>query len=198
MKNEDVLEEIGNIGSGKAAKALSEFSGKLITHKKPKVVVIKKSMDYLKLFESNSEILASIVEFSGDLNGTACLIFPTYDAFTLIGLISKQTKVDIKEYIKEYWNTYSEISNIVIGAYLSAVSDFSDIGILQEVPHSIFGPVTQVIRIFTKLLGSKMNSGICIQTQLNIQNEQIKGFFILSLDQANIEKLLKKAEQKAK
>jgi chemotaxis protein CheC len=198
MKNEDILKEIGNIGSGKAAKALSEFSGKLITHKKPKVVVIKKSMDYLKLFESNSEILASIVEFSGDLNGTACLIFPTYDAFTLIGLISKQTKVDIKEYIKEYWNTYSEISNIVIGAYLSAVSDFSDIGILQEVPHSIFGPVTQVIRIFTKLLGSKMNSGICIQTQLNIQNEQIKGFFILSLDQANIEKLLKKAEQKAK
>jgi chemotaxis protein CheC len=192
MFQNDFAEEIANIGSGYAAKALSDFSNKIIIHKKPKVLILRTQADYLKLFKVNSDIVASLINFSGTIKGDASLILPTTQAFDMINLISQNNKVQMQDKVEDYFQTYNEIANIVSGAYFTAVSELMNIKIKLDIPHSVFGPAIKVIRIIHNIIGKNLGTGICIHTNFNVEGENIHGYFALFVNPTEFNKLAEK------
>ncbi len=186
---EDVIQEIANVGSGYAAKALSDFCNKAVLHKEPKVVQGSSINDFIRLFKVNCEILASRISFDGDLKGDASLILPTLKAFDLVNIVSKNVNVEISGRIKDYFETYNEIANIVTGAFFTAASELLDVSVKLDVPHSVFGPTVKVFRVLTSLIGRKIGKAICIHTSFTIEGEDIQGYFFLFLEKESASKL---------
>ncbi len=186
---EDVIQEIANIGSGYAAKALSDFCNKTVLHKKPKIVPVTDINDFIKIFRVNYEILASRIKFDGDLKGDASLILPTLKAFDLIKIISKNVDVKINGRIKDYFETYNEIANIITGAFFTATSELIDVNVKLDVPHSIFGPTVTVFRVMKSLLGRNIGKPICIHTRFTIEGENIQVYLFLFLEKSSASKL---------
>ena len=190
MKEGDMLSEIANIGSGNAARALSKFSGKEINHLKPVINIFKDKFKYYDLFDENIEVVSSSIRFQGNFKGITVLLFPTFDAFKLIALISKKVKLKISNDLSSYKSAFDETANIFTGAYMTAISDLIKTKINHKVPELRLGHVKNVFNEISKISKNPMSKGICIKTKLGIGKENIHGYFMIFYEDKSMDKLV--------
>ncbi|WP_085523955.1 chemotaxis protein CheC [Tuberibacillus sp. Marseille-P3662] len=144
----DVIKEIGSIASAHAATALSHLFGKTIRMQMPAAEVIPISDINLKKI-TDQEVTAVRFNVTGRLEGQIFTFFSADDAHRLIeaspftnGGGSDQTAVyDMVS------SAISEISNILAGSYLTALSDFAGIQLKLTPPQFI---VDQAIAILNE------------------------------------------------
>ncbi|MCC5608814.1 chemotaxis protein CheC [Nostoc sp. CHAB 5834] len=120
----DALEELINIGVGRAASLLNEMVDSHIRLKIPVVKVLTANEAYQELIKRfHDEALASVkLGFTGSFYGTASLIFPTDSASTLIAVLTGEEpgSADL-DAVKI--GTLSEIGNIVINGVMGSLSN---------------------------------------------------------------------------
>lgn len=120
----DALQELINIGVGRAASLLNEMVDSHIRLKTPVVKVLTAADAYQELIKRfHDETLASVkLGFTGSFYGTASLIFPTDSASTLIAVLTGEDpgSADL-DALKI--GTLSEIGNIVINGVMGSLSN---------------------------------------------------------------------------
>lgn len=120
----DALQELINIGVGRAASLLNEMLDSHIRLKTPVVKVLTAADAYQELIKRfHDETLASVkLGFTGSFYGTASLIFPTDSASTLIAVLTGEDpgSADL-DAVKI--GTLSEIGNIVINGVMGSLSN---------------------------------------------------------------------------
>ncbi|MCC5667655.1 chemotaxis protein CheC [Nostoc sp. CHAB 5784] len=120
----DALQELINIGVGRAASLLNEMVDSHIRLKIPVVKVLTAADAYQELATRfHDQTLASVkLRFTGSFYGTASLIFPTDSASTLVAVLTgeKPGSVDL-DAVKI--GTLSEIGNIVINGVMGSLSN---------------------------------------------------------------------------
>jgi len=175
----DILIEIANIGAGNASKALGELSGHYIAPDQPELILLDKKIADSVFLMLGTKIVYGGVEISGSVTGKAVFLFPEKDATDLSNIVAGGNK-----HVSEA--TFKEIFNIFTGNYLSALANFLDIKILHSFPITIEAKPKEI----TKALFSKNDELICIRTVINLEKLNLSGFFILMIDDKNLEKLL--------
>lgn len=126
----DLLKEAGNIGAGHAATALSTLLQKRIEMKIPSVNVIPLS-DVIEK-DAEKHVATSYIEISGDLKGYFFMMFEVKLANRLIRQLVPDGSVFDNSMGK---SAFCEISNILCGSYLSALSTFFSIHLNQSPPN---------------------------------------------------------------
>lgn len=185
----DALREIGNIGSGHAATALSTLLQRRIDMSVPKVWAIP--------FEKIAEIIGQLdtpqatiyVKVEGEAPGKAVFFFPVESAQIVVQVLFGTDKpMDI--YGDEMaQSALKEVGNILVSSFLIALTQFSGIALQPSVPAlavDMIGASLDAIFLEEGMLDDLV---LFIDTQLT-GIPKIEGQFIFLPDEGSLEKLL--------
>ncbi|MCI8342655.1 MAG: chemotaxis protein CheC [Firmicutes bacterium] len=131
----DVLKEIGSIGTGNAATALSSVLSQKIEMSLPEV----KIMDYNKAIKEmgGAERIVNgvLVAFSGEINGLM-LYMQDIDLINVVleRLLNDRKISDYTELTELDMSALIEVANIIISSYVNAISSLTGITIQLSVP----------------------------------------------------------------
>ena len=130
----DVIKEIGSIGTGHAATALSQVLKKTTKMSLPAVYVLGYN-EAIEMVGSPEEIVAAVlVKMSGEINGIMLFILKIdFINAVLDSVLSKDIDdyMDLTELEK---SALEEIGNIIISSYVNAMSGLTGVSIKLSIP----------------------------------------------------------------
>ncbi|WP_216827967.1 chemotaxis protein CheC [Alkalihalobacterium elongatum] len=132
----DVLKEIGNIGAGNAATALSTLLNRSIDMKVPSVRIVS-FQEITELVGGADKVVAAIfLRLEGDAPGSMFLLVPVSEAEELIKRLLGDPSFQLTEppFDDLGLSALQELGNILAGSYLSALSDFTQLHLQPSVP----------------------------------------------------------------
>ncbi len=188
-EQEDMLREIGNIGSGNAVTALSRLIKKKIDVDLTDVGII--SFDKLaEQFGGHMEKICGIFsQIGGDSQSTILQAFELRPLMEIIAsLAGKKTKIDpnkvnSKEDLDDFAiSTITEMGHILAGHYASALADLTGTKIMIEVPEFALSEVGLLGEFLGKELRTISTYIIVIKTSIKIVDLKLNGVFIFIPD----------------
>ena len=130
----DVLKELGNIGSGNAATALSSMLGREVDMHVPVVKVL----DYTDAIEflggPENVVVGMLVRISGDIEGMIMFILQKSFAEIILNGFFGTDDASILAMDENHRSAITEIGNIMSGSYVGAISALSGMFINISVP----------------------------------------------------------------
>lgn len=175
----DVLKEIGNIGAGNATTALAKMINMKIDMNVPRVDLVPFT-NLPDIFGSPEEVLAGIlVQLDGDIKGMMMFLVKEKSAHNLVNsLMGGMIQSSGDGFSDMELSALGEIGNIIIGAYLSAMSNLTSLKISSSVPYisiDMAGALLSVPAIEFGKLGDKV---LLIETQFG-ELDFVNGYFLM-------------------
>ena len=179
----DILGEIGNIGSGNAATALSLLIDQPVNLEVP-LVQICNLEDFPGYLGAPDDVRTGIFfGVSEALRGYIVFLLNEHDT-------SRLSEITAQKYGMESSSVIPEIANIISGAYVSAlatmIEDKVDIT-PPEIGHDMIGSLVDTIISDLCAVADKV---VIIGTKLVIGEETFSAFYVLLLEQESLNKLL--------
>ena len=188
----DCLKEIGNIGSGSAASALSQMLGKNVVMRVPNVAVLDYEHVIDEMGGPEKIITGILVQLEGDIKGM--IMFLLEDSFAKV-VLSTFMQIDDPQMVsldETQLSVISEMGNIMAGSYLSALSQMTMLTIDMSVPSmtvDMLGAIMSVPIIEFANVGDKV---LFIDDGFVIDGVDIKSNIILIPEMESLEILMKK------
>ena len=175
----DVLKEIGNIGAGNATTALAKMMNMKIDMNVPRVDLVPFT-NLSDIFGPPEEVLAGIlVQLDGDIKGMMMFLVKEKSAHNLVNsLMGGMIQSSGDGFSDMELSALGEIGNIIIGAYLSAMSNLTSLKISSSVPYisiDMAGALLSVPAIEFGKLGDKV---LLIETQFG-ELDFVNGYFLM-------------------
>ncbi|MCL2221171.1 MAG: chemotaxis protein CheC [Oscillospiraceae bacterium] len=185
-KHLDVFKEIGNIGAGHAASALAGLLNKRITMSVPDASVVSFD-EILGVLDGPETLVAGVlIDCAGDLNGYILLLLCMKDAMSMVAQALEETERDVTDPDFELTDleqdTLLEISNILVGSFLTAITDFSGLSAIPAVPQLSVDMLGAILSIATIEYGKIGDSVLFLKTQFNDLAGDVNGHFFLIPD----------------
>lgn len=183
----DVLKELGNIGAGNAATALAELLQSKVDMSVPQVKLINFS-EIGELIGGEEQVMAgTYLAIQRDITGSILFLVKEDVALHLVKKLMGDYATDLRGEMEQ--SALKEISNIITGAYLNALSTMTGLRIEPSVPDltiDMAGAILSVPAIEFGILGDEM---LLIQSQI-YDEIAIDGFFIMVPDVDSYKKIL--------
>jgi chemotaxis protein CheC len=184
----DILKEIGNIGAGHAATALSKLLNKKIDMKVPNVQIV--SFDEMMEMAGGAEnVVAGVfLRIEGEAPGSMFFVLPIEQATSFIREMigDENFSLDTPPYNEIGLSALQELGNILSGSYLSSLSDFTNLSLYPSVPALSIDMVGAIISYGLIELSHVSDYAIVIDTALNEDEDEsteyVKGHFFLLPD----------------
>jgi chemotaxis protein CheC len=126
----DALQEVGNIGSGNAATALSTLLNMKVDMKVPSINIVPFD-DIFTSIGGDDVVVGVIVRVLGDIQGNMLFVFEKEEALYIIEALTGRKDRYVTE---DGYSVLSEVGNIVASSYLDAISRFTGLNIVPSVP----------------------------------------------------------------
>jgi len=194
-KHLDVLKEIGNIGAGHAASSLASLLNRKIEMSVPEADLLPFNQ-VVEVLDGPETLVAGVcIDVRGDLNGFILLVLSMDDALTMISQALQEPMRDTTapdfELTELERDTLLEICNILVGAFLSAITSFSGLGATPSVPQLSVDMLGAILSIALIEYGTIGDSALCMKTQLVDVEGDMNGHFFLIPDYNSYKMLLK-------
>lgn len=186
----DVLREIGNIGSGNAATALSKMINKSVDMEVPNIEIVD-TEKVVELFDNEEEITVGVyINFNGDINGTILTLLDKDSSDNLVALlIGSKPEDDI--YSEMESSVIQELGNIMSSGYVNSISLLTALDINISVPSVNIDMVSSILSVLAAEYGLESDKLILIENKLEIDNEKIKFYFFFMPDLTSFDTLFK-------
>lgn len=188
----DCLREIGNIGSGNAASALSAMLSKPVTMHVPDVRVLDYQAAIDEVGGPEKVITAILVTFSGDIKGM--IMFLLEDAFAkiVVNTFMGKDNVDVLMLDETDISAVKEMGNIMGGSYLNALAALAGFTVSMDVPSmkvDMMGAIMNAPMIEFSEVGDKV---LFIDDGFIIDGVNINSSIILIPEMESLDILMKK------
>lgn len=188
----DVLKEIGNIGSGHAATSLSKLLHKKIEMHVPGVEVV----DFDQVMDlaggADKEVVSIFQRMEGEAPGTMFFIMAPFQARHFVELMTNAS-VGFDGDSEMALSALQELGNILSGAYLTALCDFTELDIQSTVPSISQDMVGAILSMGLIELSQVSDAAIVIKTSLTDgeggEGEFLEGHFFLFPDPSSYQKI---------
>jgi len=120
----DAIKEVGNIGAGHAATALSQLIGKKVYITVPHVRRLSLSSTTELVGGPQALIAGVAMQVLGDVAAKLVLILPRASALQLAGLLTNQDTEERQVLSVLEHSAIKEAGNILAGAYINALTEF--------------------------------------------------------------------------
>ena len=183
----DVLREIGNIGAGNATTALATMLQVKVDMKVPKVALL----DFQELPEilggAENIIAGILLTLSGNIDGMMMFVLERNAAHSMVNMLMGQDMPLDAEFSEMEASALQEIGNIITGAYLSSLSNLTQMSINASVPYIAIDMAGAILSVPAIEFGKIGDKALLIQTEFGEKDTQVNGFFILipTLDSYN-------------
>lgn len=186
----DVLREIGNIGAGNAATALSRMISKRIDMDVPKVNILEFRNVAELVGGPEVEVVGIYFKVTGDITGSIMFLLDKKSAKLLTNLLMSR-KSEEKELDEMDLSALQEVGNILAGSYLSSLSTLTNLKLIVSVPSIATDMAGAILSVPIILFGQVGDKVMLIETEFNEGINQVKGNFFLIPDEGSFEILLK-------
>lgn len=126
----DALREVGNIGVGNSATALSQLLNKKVDMTVPNINVVPFERIYEEV-GSDRLVVGILVRVLGDTPGNILFVF---DNDSALSIIKDLTGIDGVEIDEMGMSALCEIGNIISTSYMNAISRFTNLNLMPSVP----------------------------------------------------------------
>ncbi len=181
----DILGEIGNIGAGNAATALSQILNQPVLIEVPNAQLCE--LDTISTSLGGAEAVRTGIFFTvdGDLKGYVAFILDDEYGQKIFELVTQGYGSEI-----EKDSVLTEVGNIISGAYINAIAYMIDGKIILSPPgigHDMLGALIDEIASHIYSLSEKT---VVISTTLTIGADVIPSYYTLLLEKDSMSKLL--------
>lgn len=186
----DVLKEIGNIGAGNAATALSKMISKRIDMDVPKVNILEFKNVAELVGGPETEVVGIYFKVSGDISGSIMVLMDKKSAKKLTNLLMGRN--DAEDELDDMdLSALQEVGNILSGSYLSSLSTLTNLNLSMSIPSLAIDMAGAILSVPVILFGQVGDRVMLIETDFNEGTYHVKSNFFLIPDEESFEILLK-------
>lgn len=142
----DALREVGNIGAGRAATALSQMLQRPIRIDVPKASIVRLEDLPEPLGGPQKVVAATYFRVYGDAPGRLLIMIGEDSLSHLLGLLMGQAPPAGQPLDATAQSAVKELGNILCSAYLNALADFMGFPLLPSVPALAIDMVSSVLQ----------------------------------------------------
>ena len=188
----DILKEIGSIGGGNAATALSSMLNAKVNMSMPAVKVLGFN-PALNLLGDPEELVAAIfVEMSGELEGVMLFILTKEFADEIVQRMLGKGGVDMLELDEIDSSVMTEIGNIVISSYITAMSSLANVEVELSVPQFTANMLGGILSVPIAVMGQHSDRIMMITGEFKIDGKALNSNMLLLPDVKSLNVLMKK------
>ena len=196
----DAIREVGNIGTGNAATALSGLLSRMIHMEVPETELVS-IYELAEHYGDPMQIVGAV--FVRSLGGFQCsLIFiqNEEDAKLMVELLLKQqfgTFIPVDEIPQEMTDSaLTEVGNIVLSSFLNAINLLLGTKHQMSVPGVAHDLLSSILDVVASIYGQMGETALLVNTELSAEGLEngrtISGHIILIPDPDSLELLLRK------
>ncbi len=175
----DVLREIGNIGSGNAATALSSLLNDMVDISVPNVRTLDFEQTINFIGGAEEIVIGLLIRFSGQINGLIMYILQKEFAQKIVNAFYSKELDELINLDEMDRSAICEIGNIMAGSYVNAISGLTGLEIDISVPAicvDMAGAILSVPAIEYATLGDKV---LFIDDNFQITSGAVKSNMLL-------------------
>jgi len=162
-KDLEIFLELGNIGAGHAATSLSEILQQRVEIDIPRIGAIPPNMLPKFYQTSNMPATAVYIHLMGEMECHFLFIFELPELKEITNLMTKAITNQECESSMES-SAIEELGNILIGSFLTAISDFTGLNLISTPPMLIGSPFDSIISEFMVKLASDSGDALVFDT----------------------------------
>ncbi|WP_207952776.1 chemotaxis protein CheC [Paenibacillus agricola] len=185
----DVLKEVGNIGAGHAATALSKLLDKPVDMLVPKVRMVAFEEIADSVGGAERVVIAIFLRVEGETPGNLFFILSLESAKKLLRNLVGIEVVDDEHYTDMELSALNEIGNILAGSYLSSLADFTQLVMSPTVPALAIDMAGAILSYGLLQFGQMGDHALLIDTKFLDGNDEIEGHFFLIPDPESFNKI---------
>lgn len=186
----DVLREVGNIGAGNAITALSQLLNSKVDMNVPKVELL----DFKSLADvvgsAETTVAGILLNLSGDIDGMMMFMMEYSAAHHLVNRLTGKEKENMDTFTEMDLSALKEIGNIIAGAYLCALSQLTNLNIVESIPYMAIDMAGAVLSVPAIAFGQVGDKALLIESEFNQIDNSVGGFFILIPTEESYGKIL--------
>lgn len=161
----DALGEVGSIGAGHAATALSQLLGTAVDIEVPVIRLLPVS-EVPTVFGGPENLVGAVYSrLLGDLSGALLFIQPRRDLLVLADLLRARVPGTSKSLGTAEEALVVHAAGILQSAYIAAVARLAELAVLPGPPQFAFDMVGAILEFVTAEVGMKADTAILITTR---------------------------------
>jgi len=182
----DVLQEVGNIGAGNAATALSELLNEKVDMTVPSVNIIPFD-DIFSKIGVEEVVIGVIVRVLGDIPGNILFTLEKEVALKIISSLMGEQQEQITEIGS---SALCEIGNIISASFMNAIAKLTNLVLLPSVPAVAVDMMGAILSTTFIESGQFDEYVLDLETQFLQENQKISGHFYYIPMPGSLEKIL--------
>ena len=187
----DVLREIGNVGAGNSATALSRLIQRRIEMNVPHVALVP--IEDVPEFVGGPElvVVGIFLRVYGKAPSNILFLIPRDSAFALADtMCGREVGTTTTELSPMDESALMEVGNILAGSYLNAFYSFTGISMLPSVPALAVDMAGAILNVVLVQLGEMGDHALLIETNFVADDRSIKGHFFLVPDPGSLSSIM--------
>ncbi len=182
----DALREIGNVGAGNAATALSQILNKRIDMTVPQISVLPLGEVPEVVGGADAMVAGVYLRVYGPAPSSILFLLPRDSAFYLVDMLMGRAHGSTVQLNEMDESALMEIGNILSGAYLNALSHFTKLTLLPSIPALAMDMAGAILSVILIQLGQVGDHALVIETEFSSDNDGVKGHFFLIPDPGSL------------
>ncbi|MEG0019810.1 MAG: chemotaxis protein CheC [Oscillospiraceae bacterium] len=188
----DMLREIGSIGAGNAATALSNTITKKITISVPEVKILDYNEAIAYIGSPEMTVMGELVKLSGEIDATMLYLQKIEFVNLILQSLLSKTIESFDELDEMDISALTEIGNIIISSYVNAISTLTGIEIDLSVPATAVDMLASMATIPMIEYGYQNNTIMIIDVDFKCDGISMPSNLILVPDVQSLNFLMKK------
>ncbi len=188
----DILKEIGSIGGGNAATALSSMLNAKVNMSLPKVEILDFNEALNNVGDPEEVVAAILVEMSGELGGIMLFILTKQFSDEILFRMLGKTQADFFELEEIDSSVLMEIGNIVISSYITAMSSLVNMSVDLSVPQLAVNMLGGIMSVPIAMMGQHSDRIMMITGEFKIDGKALNSNMLLLPDVESLNVLMRK------
>lgn len=190
--NFDVLKEIGSIGTGNAATALSTVLGRKISMTLPEVKLVEFNKAIYELGGPEKIVAAVLVEFSGEVHGVMLFLQNLkFINVVMEGLLERHID-DLRDITEMEVSALTEVGNIIISSYVNALSSLTGITMNLSVPSVSINMLGGIMNVPIAMYGYTMDKLLTINGTFECDGEEVYSRLLMLPNEESLDYIMQK------
>ena len=186
----DALKEIGNVGAGNSATALSQLINRKIDMSVPQIAIMPLG-DVPDVVGGPEAMVAGVfLRVYGPAPSSILFLLPRDSAFALVDMLMGREQGCTTSLNSMDESALMEIGNILAGAYLNALSHFTRLTLLPSIPSLAMDMAGAILGVILIQLGEMGDHALVIETEFTTENDGVKGHFFLIPDPGSLSTIM--------
>ncbi len=192
---QDVIREVGSIGTGNAASALSSLLGTQVRMGLPVVSVLDYNAAMSAIGNPEAIVAAVMVGMKGDVSGIMLFILHPDLINEIIGILLGRNFEDYSQLTEMDISAVNEVGNIMISSYVNALSGLAGVDISLSVPEIAINMLGGIMSVPMAEFGYQTDKLMMIRGKFIIRDVELNSDLLMLPDIDSLNYLMKKLVQ---